>query len=585
MCGSQVVKVSRRNFIKAAGSAGAAAGLGDPAVLASPVSWFAQRPRSNASTKSFTGKRPEDYRIILQDIADPLTRMPWPPTPEKLVEASIGPLRGSSVNAYAFGLNHSGTQITHCSDTFPVVGQDQVLLRSGSALKMNEAVKRLCREGHNPLAIMCDAAHQTGMDFFLRMRMNDLHDRVGDISSIEKPGLSAKTSAPEPFYYTPKWKRDHPEWLIGDAKAPHPHASLRFWEAKAGNYVIAGFREMMLRFAEEALNQCDLDGFEIDFVRWPFLFPHIEAYAHRHIMTAVMRRIRKHAAERAQSRGRSLFLSARVPCSVELALRIGIDIPTWLKEGLLDLVVIGGGYVPFGTPWTEIGRLASSAGIPALACLSRGKFPQGAANPPEREFLRAAAFRAYEAGMSGMVLWNYFYEMEQYYARPGESRGFEFVRDLASRDFLRTARKSYALDTIVPEPVYFAYAHSNSPAQVPLMVGATNDGIGSTVVFDISDDLSRAPSRLQPKLWLHLVNLGPEDRLEFFWNGQRVHPDPKAYPGNTMFDHHEFAFGLAAGQVHRGENQLEIRLLNRSPLLDPYITLVEGHITIPEMTA
>ena len=62
---------------------------------------------------------------------------------------------------------------------------------------------------------------------------------------------------------------------------------------------------------------------------------------------------------------------------------------------LLDMVVIGGGYVPFSTPWKDIGDLAQKAGIPALACLNYNGV-RGVTRPPEastklqREHIRAA---------------------------------------------------------------------------------------------------------------------------------------------------------------------------------------------------
>src|SRR5439155_19204035 len=129
------------------------------------------------------------------------------------------------------------------------------------------------------------------------------------------------------------------------------------------------------------------------------------------------------------------------------------------------------------------------------------------------------------SGMSGILLWNYFYEMEEYYARPDEKRGFEFTHDLASREFLRTVRKSYALEGTLVEPVYFAYAHANPPGQVPMMIGEASDGIGNSVAFDVADDLTQATAKVRPQLWLHFVNLGPEDKIEFFMKGQPIRPD------------------------------------------------------------
>ena len=79
------------------------------------------------------------------------------------------------------------------------------------------------------------------------------------------------------------------------------------------------------------------------------------------------------------------------------------------------------------------------------------------------------------------------------------------------------------------------------------------------------------------------MDLGPEDRLEFAWNGKPVQPDPKAFAGITMKDSHEFEFELDPADVRPGENHLEIKLLERHARLEPYVTLVDGRLSIPEL--
>ena len=118
--------VPRRRFLQKAGVVAAGLGLTKGSLSAGPSARpAAVKPqRRDEAAKSYTGKRPEDYRVILQDIGDPLTRMSWPPSPEKLVEASVGPLRDSAIDVYAYGIHHAGGT-THCSKVYPVVGDDQ----------------------------------------------------------------------------------------------------------------------------------------------------------------------------------------------------------------------------------------------------------------------------------------------------------------------------------------------------------------------------------------------------------------------------------------------------------------------------
>ena len=156
--------VSRRRFMRTTALAGTALGL-NPMVTGTKAAAAAATPLKKARSqgKSFSGKRPEDYRVVLQDIGDPLLRMPWPPSPEGLVEGSIGALKGSAISMYAFGINHAGGT-THCSKLYPIIGEDQPVLKSGNTLRMMEAVQRLCEAGHDPLALMCDGGHKAGVD-------------------------------------------------------------------------------------------------------------------------------------------------------------------------------------------------------------------------------------------------------------------------------------------------------------------------------------------------------------------------------------------------------------------------------------
>ena len=84
-------------------------------------------------------KRPEEIRVILQDIGDPLTRCPWPPTPEGLVSASIAPIADSAIDVYAYGVYHAGGT-THNSKAYQKIGDHIAVLHEASGLRMNEAV-------------------------------------------------------------------------------------------------------------------------------------------------------------------------------------------------------------------------------------------------------------------------------------------------------------------------------------------------------------------------------------------------------------------------------------------------------------
>ena len=537
-------------------------------------------------------KRPEDIRVVFQDIGEPLTRMPWPPTPEGLLSGSIRPIEDSAVDVYAYGMHHAGG-VTHDSRAYQRVGDHVTVLHESSGLVMNEGIRRLIEQGHDPIAIMCEGAHEAGKDFWLRVRMNDLHDRVGQYRKLEAPTKQPKTGSLVPFFYTPQWKKDHPEWLIGDPQAPAPEYSFESWEANAPNYLYAPVREMIFALATEAVYNYDVDGIEIDFIRFPFLFPFKTAWAHRHVMTAFVRKLRDMVNERAGARGRPIYFSARVPDTVELSVRLGVDLSTWLAEGILDMCVIGGGYSPFSTPWQDIASLAGKHGIPALACLNRGSLigwdwnpsfagVQAEPTPQQKiEQIQAAAYRAYQEGVSGIELWNFFYEMPHYYS-PEQKEGlhylgFGFTHEIADHRGLAGKKKAYLLDQELR--LSGVYLHASWSGQRPLMVTPATDGIGQTVTFDVGDDLSASPNA-GAELRVNIVDLFAEDVIEFEWNGGPLVPRDDPYLGQLLNSNREFRFDVPAESITRGSNEFSIFLRQRTPRLEPFVTLDFARLVI-----
>lgn len=55
-----------------------------------------------------------------------------------------------------------------------------------------------------------------------------------------------------------------------------------------------------------------------------------------------LRRVRTMTDEVGQKRGRPLLIAVRVPDSAGYAKALGLDVPRWLEEDLIDIMVAGG---------------------------------------------------------------------------------------------------------------------------------------------------------------------------------------------------------------------------------------------------
>ena len=91
----------------------------------------------------------------------------------------------------------------------------------------------------------------------------------------------------------------------------------------------------------EIAEDFDVDGLELNFVRWAKHFPRDQGHDKAGIMTAYVGQIHEMLALAATKRNRErLTLGVRVPESITACWLAGGDIETWVKAGWIDYVVI-----------------------------------------------------------------------------------------------------------------------------------------------------------------------------------------------------------------------------------------------------
>ena len=73
----------------------------------------------------------------------------------------------------------------------------------------------------------------------------------------------------------------------------------------------------------ELFERFDIDGVELDFMRHPTFFPLKYGYANRHLMTDLVRHVKRRMADVSKDRGRRLDLAVRVPPTLYDANRLG----------------------------------------------------------------------------------------------------------------------------------------------------------------------------------------------------------------------------------------------------------------------
>ena len=163
-------------------------------------------------------------------------------------------------------------------------------------------------------------------------------------------------------------------------------------------------REDRLWWIRHSAESYDVDGVELNFFRMPWFFKRGEVAEGIPLMTDLIRKARHIVDRVSETRETPMLLGVRVPGTIETCLRVGIDVEAWLREDLVDRLLIGGGYSPYTSPAEEMVRMAHDHEVPAYPCINCSAPGVGSDTA-----MRGAASNVYRTGADGIYLWNYHY--------------------------------------------------------------------------------------------------------------------------------------------------------------------------------
>ncbi len=344
----------------------------------------------------------------------------------------------------------------------------------------------------DPTPVVEAFCRRHGIEVFGSIRMNDCHDAFG---------------MPSPQLLYPL-KAEHPEFLLGDqSQRGGVEAGLAAAMWSGLNYALPAVRKDRLWWIEHSATAYDLDGIDLNFFRMPWLFKTGEEADHILLMTEFMRRARQLVDATAARRQRPLLLGIRVADTVETCLRIGLDVESWLREGLIDRLLAGGGYASFCTPAAEMIALGHRYDVPVYPCINcPGTFDRGA----DRGFeaLRGAAANFWQAGADGIYLWNY-----QYLDTPHIAYGQPYSEDYGHLADLANPARLAGLDKIfsINQRPFEQYARASTSCPLPVEL----DQQQRHLALRIGDDVSRATTLL---LQIEVGNSVPGDELQIQLN-------------------------------------------------------------------
>ena len=527
--------------------------------------------------------RPPEYGIIFNWDGSPHNSSEVPQSIESFLDKVYSPLEDTQVGAHfwTIGEHHAHWK----SDTMEQVG-DIHGRKYDEAIRYiaMENVRQMLERGDDPQDAAVKRGHELGLHVYASVRMNDNHFHGAQVEDLATLHNSALT----------RTRVEHPEWLLGDKTTE--------WMALSWNFEVPEVREHRFAFVEELCGKYDWDGVELDWQRHAFHLPQDYGYRMRYALTDLQRAIRAMTNELGAKRGRPFYLAARVAPSLEMSRVIGYDVPTWIDEGLVDILIPAGGY---GTDpsidvagYVDLCRGSDVTVYPGLdvwlVTIPKDEHAAteefvGPEDPETKDKMRnrAVASRYHKEGADGIYTFNW-------YANRDSKR--ELLTQIGSPDTLRGKDKIYACThRSIRNTGNWRGALRNDRihGEVPVPLKRTLTGDGPTVVLDVTDDLtSDVPKRVVLRVRLDQWVKG--DVVRLLWDGAERDNVETRYDIAEDYVGNPFAakirdVGTAAwlsselnpSEVSQGKHRAKVVLEERNPRMgiDIVVTNVELVIT------
>ena len=242
----------------------------------------------------------------------------------------------------------------------------------------------LASEGVDIAQRIVEESHRRKLEVFWEHRLNGA-DREADVT----------TPARHPL------KDQHPEWLIAGS----------WWKPGLWNFAIPEVRQYKVAALREVAERYDLDGINLDFGRHPPFLPTGQQWEHREALTDFVRQVRLMLQGVAERRGRPFLLSVRVADTVPGCHFDGMDVETWVRHNLVDMIIIGTRSIQVDLAGFK--RITTGSHVKLYPCIDQHHSPDGYHAVPSPEFLRGVAANWWHQGADGIATFNFWNELPE----------------------------------------------------------------------------------------------------------------------------------------------------------------------------
>jgi hypothetical protein len=284
----------------------------------------------------------------------------------------------------------------------------------------------------------------------------DVDDPAKNVTGWQRRMWLIHRAGVDPFAACIRYSRtkDISPWVSMRMNDTHyindPHKANTFWTqhpefrcSPGGglNFALPEVRAHHLALIEEILDRYDIDGLELDWMRFCHHFKPGEAKAGCATLTEFMRQVDELAAAAGDRLGHPVSIAARVPAVPEFSHGLGLDAVAWVQKGLVDILIASSTWMPAdrNTPiesWRQlIGPVPHEYHLAASMGLWVKCDPGGVAMRNDLESARGFTANMRDRGTDMIYLFNHFNMSDFEYslvASDGSRREHNIFRELVS---------------------------------------------------------------------------------------------------------------------------------------------------------
>lgn len=366
---------------------------------------------------------------------------------EEMLRTSIDELAGTGVDAVSLSPGNGAVPWWQ-SKVYPDHWQ-WYQTRTGKELS---SYGKYVNAGGDMVRVFCEQCRKHGIAPVLSLRLKDEHS----IEHLDNESVSK-------FFY------EHQSWRIDR----RPEAQMGW---RGLNWIYPAVREERLMLIAELAENYDIDGLELDFMRfYPFFDLESTDFSQRsRILTDFIQQVRDILDQ--TQRGSRRYLAIRVPNRLREHKNLGIDLGLLDQLGIVDMINVSSSYVTQVESDVEFIRALapnSSVFYELTHCAARGPscgwgYTGGDDYPirftTDTQFYTAANL-AYARGADGISLFNFVYT-RQYGCGAIEGNfcepPFYLLQNLKDREFLKQQPQHYWM------PYWWKTGYNGRQFQLPL---------------------------------------------------------------------------------------------------------------------